>query len=181
MAHNLARWTARIGLGEQTVTTKTLRRRVFALAERPTRSARRSPCIFPIAGRGRRGSVASRPDCGPFHSQPYGGAPPPLNRQLNVPANSRHPGPRTPFAVSYPAISLTTATVGCHRRPKKHLQTARQPPVYPNSSPDHRTSNSLTPLPLSSRRPSVSIGGFGLSPRLWVRSCSTRLAGQVCT
>ena len=31
MAHNLARWTARIGLGEQIVTTKTLRRRVFAL------------------------------------------------------------------------------------------------------------------------------------------------------
>ena len=28
MAHNLARWTARIGLGQQIVTTKTLRRRV---------------------------------------------------------------------------------------------------------------------------------------------------------
>ena len=35
MAHNLARWTARIGLGEQIVTTKTLRRRVSALAVRP--------------------------------------------------------------------------------------------------------------------------------------------------
>ena len=41
MAHNLARWAARIGLGEQIVTTKTLRRRVFALAGRLTRSARR--------------------------------------------------------------------------------------------------------------------------------------------
>ena len=41
MAHNLARWTARIGLGEQIVTTKTLRRRFFALAGRLTRSARR--------------------------------------------------------------------------------------------------------------------------------------------
>ena len=40
MAHNLARWTARIGLGEQIVTTKTLRRRVFALVGRITRSAR---------------------------------------------------------------------------------------------------------------------------------------------
>ena len=38
MAHNLARWTARIGLAERTVTTKTLRRRVFALAGRITRS-----------------------------------------------------------------------------------------------------------------------------------------------
>ena len=41
MAHNLARWTARIGLGEQIVTTKTLRRRVFALAGRLICSARR--------------------------------------------------------------------------------------------------------------------------------------------
>ena len=41
IAHNLARWMARIGLGEQIVTVKTLRRRVFALAGRITRSARR--------------------------------------------------------------------------------------------------------------------------------------------
>ena len=40
LAHNLARWTARIGLGEQIVTTKTLRRRFFALAGRLTRKAR---------------------------------------------------------------------------------------------------------------------------------------------
>ncbi len=40
IAHNLARWTARIGLGQQVVTTKTLRRRFFALAGRLTRSAR---------------------------------------------------------------------------------------------------------------------------------------------
>ena len=40
MAHNLARWTARIGLGQHIVTTKTLRRWVFALAGRITRSAR---------------------------------------------------------------------------------------------------------------------------------------------
>ena len=47
MAHNLARWTARIGLGEQIVTTKTLRRRVFALAGRLTRSARRLTLHLP--------------------------------------------------------------------------------------------------------------------------------------
>ena len=40
LAHNLARWTARIGLAEQVVTTKTLRRRFFSLAGRLTRSAR---------------------------------------------------------------------------------------------------------------------------------------------
>ena len=47
MAHNLARWTARIGLGERTVTTKTLRRRVFALVGRLTRSARRLTLHLP--------------------------------------------------------------------------------------------------------------------------------------
>ena len=48
MAHNnLARWTARIGLGERTVTTKTLRRRVLALARRLTRSARRLTLHLP--------------------------------------------------------------------------------------------------------------------------------------
>ena len=37
MAHNLARWTARIGLNEGVVTTKSLRRRLFSLAGRITR------------------------------------------------------------------------------------------------------------------------------------------------
>jgi hypothetical protein len=41
MAHNLARWTARLGLGAGIVTTKTLRRRLFSLVGRLTRSARR--------------------------------------------------------------------------------------------------------------------------------------------
>ena len=49
MAHNLARWTARIGLGEQIVTTKTLRRRFFTLAGRLTRSARSLTLHLPLA------------------------------------------------------------------------------------------------------------------------------------
>ncbi len=48
MAHNLARWTARIGLGERIVTTKTLRRRFFSLAGRITRSARRLTLHLPM-------------------------------------------------------------------------------------------------------------------------------------
>jgi hypothetical protein len=47
IAHNLARWTARIGLGAGIVTTKTLRRRLFALAGRLTRSARRVTLHLP--------------------------------------------------------------------------------------------------------------------------------------
>ena len=47
MAHNLARWTMRIGLGEPVATTKTLRRRFFSLAGRLTRKARRLTLHLP--------------------------------------------------------------------------------------------------------------------------------------
>ena len=47
MAHNLSRWTMRIGLGEPVVTTKTLRRRFFSIAGRLTRSARRLTLLLP--------------------------------------------------------------------------------------------------------------------------------------
>jgi hypothetical protein len=47
MAHNLARWTSRIGLGERIVMVKTLRRRFFGLVGRLTRSARRVTLHLP--------------------------------------------------------------------------------------------------------------------------------------
>jgi len=47
MAHNLARWTARIGLGAGILTAKTLRRRLFSLVGRITRSARRLTLHLP--------------------------------------------------------------------------------------------------------------------------------------
>jgi len=47
IAHNLARWTARLGLGAGIVTAKTLRRRLFSLPGRLTRSARRITLHLP--------------------------------------------------------------------------------------------------------------------------------------
>ena len=47
VAHNLARWIARIGLGEPVSTTKTLRRRFLSLAGRITRKARRLTLHLP--------------------------------------------------------------------------------------------------------------------------------------
>ncbi len=47
IAHNLARWTARLGLGAGTVTAKTLRRRLFGLAGRLARPARRPTLHLP--------------------------------------------------------------------------------------------------------------------------------------
>ena len=47
----------------------------------------------------------------------------------------------------------------------RRLKTVRRPPIYPKT-PGHLPCSSLThPLPLSSRRPSVSFGGFGLTTR----------------
>ena len=47
MAHNLARCTTRIGLGEPVMTTKTLRQCFFSLAGRITRKARRLTLHLP--------------------------------------------------------------------------------------------------------------------------------------
>ena len=47
MAHNLARWTGRIALGEPATTTKTIRRRFLSLAGRLTRRARRLTLHLP--------------------------------------------------------------------------------------------------------------------------------------
>ncbi len=88
-----------------------------------------SPCIFPSAGHGTPSSIAPWPDCEPFHSQPDGARPLLTRHPANQrPANSRQSGPRAPLVVSYPAISLTTATVSRHRSPPKRLQTAANLP-----------------------------------------------------
>ena len=105
LAHNLARWTARIGLGAQIVTTKTLRRWLFSLAGRLTHSARRLTLHLPRAGPGKPSSVAPSLDCEPYHSQPDGApsAADPPSGPLNVPANSRQVSPRgAPLACTLP-------------------------------------------------------------------------------
>ena len=68
--------------------------------------------------------------------------------------------------MSYPAISLTTATVGRHRHPQKRLQTAADPASTRIRAPTIHVCYFLSPLPVSSPRPSLSIGGFGLKDRV---------------
>ena len=59
----------------------------------------------------------------------------------------------------------------------RRLKTGRRPPIYPKT-PGHLPCSSLThPLPLPSRRPSVSFGGFGLRLPLYVRALSQLLDG----
>ena len=106
------------------------------------------------------GEVQPRPGPTASHSTPSLTAP--VRQCPNVPANSRQSGPRAPLAVSYPAISLTTATVGRHRHPQKRLQTAADPASTRIRAPTIHVCYFLSPLPVSSPRPSLSIGGFGL-------------------
>jgi hypothetical protein len=47
IAHNMARWTSRIGLGETLIATDTLRRRYLRTPGRLTRSARRQTLHLP--------------------------------------------------------------------------------------------------------------------------------------
>ena len=158
MAHNLARWTARIGLAERTVTTKTLRWRVFALVGRITRSAR---TLYP----------ASSPALA-----------------LGNPVHSRH-GPTATHSTHRLTASLQltqlprklvaprSARVPCcvFSRHPAH-RSSRRGPLWPSAGAADRPPTSNLPqwspaispvapsptLPLSSRRPSVSFGGFGL-------------------
>ena len=82
MAHNLARWTTRIGLGEPVATTKTLRRRFFSLAGRLTRSARRLTLHLP------QGCPWGKPI-----RQSPGEAARPATPLLTAPTASDHPPP----------------------------------------------------------------------------------------
>ena len=149
MADNLARWTARIGLGERILTTKTLRRRFFSLAGRLTRSARRLTLHLP----------KHWPDCEPFHTQsdqPSGNLPVdpalthrPIERPGETPANLTA---GVSCCASSPDQCPNTATADRHRphlseiHPRKSLPQAhprlfhlpahvlRWIRVYPSSS-----------------------------------------------
>ena len=93
MAHNLARWTARIGLGERIVTTKTLRRRFFSLSLAGTAHPLGTPVDPASSGSlALGGEVQLRlgPGCKRFHSRPDA-ARPPLPHQ---PANPTPPQTR---------------------------------------------------------------------------------------
>ena len=86
----------------------------------------------------------------------------PSTGQPKVPANSRQPGPGWFLAASSPRHP---ARLNARRRPSgPGATTEDSPPTSPPPqwSPGHLPRSCLTPLPLSSRRPSVSFGGFGL-------------------
>ena len=133
MAHNLARWTARIGLGEQVMTTKTLRRRFFSLARRLTRSARRltpasaTGLALGNAVRSRTSQTASHSITGlTTASQPNRRSQHSADNPTN-PANSRRFRPRVPRDCLIAQQSRPVATVGLLWRPASRLQPSERP------------------------------------------------------
>ena len=158
MAHNLARWTARIGLGERTATTKTLRRRFFALAGRLTRPARRlTPASSQALAPGN--PVQPRPGTAASHSIPGLTATPALTHPTD---NRRSPQTRASpvrggsLPRPLPAILPGPTPADGHRCPARRLKTLRRPPVYPNgaqaispvaTSPPFRCLHAVPPCP----------------------------------
>ena len=147
MAHNLARWTARIGLGEQIVTTKTLRRRFFSLVGRLTRSARRItlhlPQRWPWETQFSRALARLR-------ALPL----PSLTTRLQL---TRQPTQRPRKLAPAQSASASCRVLSRHLARHSHCKPPsappkapagrRQPPIYPNRA---RTIASVISLPPSS-------------------------------
>ena len=118
-------------------------------------------CICHSAGPGKPSSVAPWPGCEPFHSRPDGARPP-------VPQRPRQLATVRSASASCRVLSRHLAHHS-HCRPPSALPKTpahrRQPLIYPNSSPDHRVCYFLSPLPVSSRRPSLSI-----TVHRWIRA-----------
>ena len=147
MAHNLARWTARIGLGEQVVTTKTLRRRFFSLAGRITRSARRLtlhlPQRWPWETQFSRALAR-------LQAIPLPGL---TARSATHPPTTQPRSPQTRASLVRERLLLPplSAISSCATSPDGHKVSPRRlkadtGPIYPKSCPDHRL-----PLPLIAR------------------------------
>ena len=162
MAHNLARWTARIGLGEQLVTTKTLRRRFFSLARRLIRSARRLtlhlPERWPWAEKVSRALARRQAIPSPACRHPSATDPP---------ANRTSPQTRASPVCECPLLRPIPPS-----RPARRLQTAFKIPsgdcgrsritVLLGCRPDNRA---RSPQPLRSVAVSPSFGGFGFTSK----------------
>ena len=144
MAHNLARWTARIGLGEQIMTTKTLRRRVFALADGSPARHTASPCICHSAGLGIPSSVG----LGPVASHSTPGLTAPVRQCPNAPPTER---PRKLAPVR--SASASCRVLSRHLARHSHCRPPSAPPrlqtaANPSSSRIRaRTIASLTSSP----------------------------------
>ena len=154
MAHNLARWTTRIGLGEPVATTKTLRRRFFSLAGRITRKARRLTLHLPQGWPWQNQFLRSRRTVRPAPTF------------LTAPDPTR----QTIHRLGCPAPSWEQLVSCCHLISLSTTTSGRQPPLSatlaPRAQPVPGDQRPIASFPnLSSLSPPVRLnpfGGFGV-------------------
>ena len=155
----LARWTARIGLGEQIVTTKTLRRTVLL----PGRTAHPlgPPPHFASAPALALGSpVQSRPGKAPILTTP---CLTPLFATDPTPPNSRPPAPRAHPAASNLTIPRFPAFPDRSRSPARLLKTLCRVTSVP-----------MEPTPPPLQLPHPNLPGLHASHR-WIRAKPKRI------
>ncbi len=130
MAHNLARWTARIGLGEQIATTKTLRDGSSPWPDgSPARHAA-SPCICHSAGLGKPSSVA--PCTAASDSTPSHGARPQLTRH---PPNRTSPQTRASPVREHLSPASSPRHLALPNVPRRSQSPAPFTRIVPGPSP----------------------------------------------
>ena len=129
IAHNLARWTARLGLGEGIVTTRTLRRRYFALAGRLTTRPGAGPCTSRSAGPGLASGQPPWRGYGRFRSRPDA-------------RSQRRPG--SAARASMPAHASRTLAPAPSAPPSRVERRLLAP-----ARPRHRPASAATPAELS--------------------------------
>ena len=164
MAHNLTCWVARVGLGEQLVTTKTLRRRFFALAGRLTRSACRLtlhlPQRWPWETQFNRALARLR------------AIPRPTDIPMGVPQT--HPQLSPPVSL----LAFCLADCAPHHYcgpPSSYLCGCLMPPLIPISIYWYQGRTAALPLALI---PSL-IGRTASPPWIWAYSKTAWLPGRV--
>ena len=120
MAHNIARWTARIGLGEQVVTTKTLRRRFFSLAGTD----------HPLGAPPHTASATALALGSPVRSCPGPIARPATPCLTAAAATGRHPANRTSRELApVRSASASCCVLSPLSRPDHHSQTVTKSPA----------------------------------------------------
>ena len=176
MAHNLARWAARIGLGDQLVTTKTLRRRFFSIAGRLTHTARRltlhlpqrwpwetqfSCALGPIARHSPTSLTARR-------RRPTR----PPDSPRGCPVNSCQPSPPVPL----PACRRAVFAGRRHCRPPPgHWRGHRALPSTPSIGTGPGPFAFPYPSSPVSTPPPYPFGGFGIRHRLMLHLAFLRI------
>ena len=158
MAHNLARWTARIGLGEQIVATKTLRRRFFSIAGRLT----------PLGAPPHTALASALALGGPVHWRPDPVAHPAASLLTVAPATGP---PSSPLFTSQSKISPTRAARIGQREclaAYGHCMSGSPSPTtghyWPRPSHIRRVGLLSIPVMSCSSALPTPFGGFGFRP-----------------